>query len=268
MPAGTKWVRRGQPAVTAVNPGPGRGGADAETLAHAAGRAAEFVWAHERLVELCVPPIESLDAADPAEVRARPVPPRAANLPDFERLALAVPGTRVRRARAWAGFDPGFPGLRAPGTVAVVIVPDLPKGRPEPTPGLVRVVHCYLERRKVVGTRIVVAGPRYVVVSVRAAVTLRRGARAGPALNAIRDALNAFLDPLAGGPDGGGWPFGRDVFRSEVLQAIAGVPGVDAVTRLELVPDAGEPGCGNVCVPPGWLAAPGRHEIQAAGGDP
>jgi hypothetical protein len=73
--------------------------------------------------------------------------------------------------------------------------------------------------------------------------------------------LNAFLDPLTGGPDGLGWPFGRDVYRSEILQVIGAVPGVDHVIRLTLKTDQGEPQCDNLCVGPMGLVTAGPHII-------
>ena len=57
---------------------------------------------------------------------------------------------------------------------------------------------------------------------------------------AIVKALDDFLDPLRGGPEGCGWPFGRDVYRSEVLQVIDGVQGVDCVSELALRGDGAE----------------------------
>lgn len=49
-------------------------------------------------------------------------------------------------------------------------------------------------------------------------------------VNAIL-ALKRFLDPLAGGEDGEGWPFGRDLFVSEIYQLLDTLPGVDYATR-------------------------------------
>ena len=238
-----------------------RGGADAETVDHAAGRAAEALWAHERLVELA-PRDGTLDQLGRDVVRARRAPERATTVLDYERLALDIPGARIARARAWANFDPAHPCLRAPGTVTIVIVPELPSGRPRPTEGLLHAARCYLGRRRIVGTRLVVAGPEYLEIGV--AATVRRSGGASPARvqHAVRAALDAFFDPLRGGPAGRGWPFGRDVYRSEILQVIDDVPGVDHVLALELVPAEGEATCGNVCVAPTWLVTPGRHAIE------
>ncbi len=238
-------------------------GADLETLEHAAGRAAEALWAHERLVEFCPPAsAPTLDQRDWREVLARAAPSRAVTLLDFERLALDVPGTRVARVRARAGIDPAYPCVQAPGTVTVVVVPALPRQRPQPTEGLLRAVRCFLDHRRVLGTRLVVVGPRYLDVSVRATVRTEAGARLERVRAAVLQALDGFLDPLSGGPDGRGWPFGRDVFRSEILAVIDGVPGVDHVLALELVGGASPAQCGNLCVGPTWLVAPGQHAIE------
>ncbi len=245
--------------------GPAEGGADLETRERAAGRAAEALWAHERLLELCpAGAAQTLDQRGWREVLSRAAPSRAATLLDFERLALGVPGTRVARVRAWAGLDPTYPCVQAPGTVTVVVVPELPERRPAPTEGLLRAVRRFLDRRRVLGTRLVVVAPRYLDVSVHAAVRARAGARFERVRTAVIEALDTFLDPLAGGPDRRGWPFGRDVFRSEILAVIDGVAGVDHVLALELVGGAGPAQCGNLCMGPTWLVAPGPHAIEVA----
>jgi hypothetical protein len=78
---------------------------------------------------------------------------------------------------------------------------------------------------------------------------------------AITKAINHFFDPLTGGPEGSGWPFGRDVYRSEVMKVIDEVPGVDYVASLALVAGCGQPQCGNVCLGPTWLVAAGAHQV-------
>lgn len=44
-------------------------------------------------------------------------------------------------------------------------------------------------------------------------------------------ALRLYFDPLKGGEDGRGWPFGRNVYVSEVYQLLDTLPGVDYVKR-------------------------------------
>jgi hypothetical protein len=239
-------------------------GTDAEDVGRAASRAAATLWAHERLVELAESNV-TLDQLDRTAVMARHAPPRATTTLDFERLALDVPGTRIARARAWAQLDPDVPDAIAPGTITVVVVPRLPRGRPSPSAGLLRTVRRYLDRRRILCTRLVVVGPHYLEITVRATVRLLPSGDPARVGDEVRAALNRFLDPLLGGPAGLGWPFGRDVYRSEILQAIDRVPGVDHVLALSLVADDRDPQCDNVCVPPTWLVASGSHEIVVEG---
>jgi hypothetical protein len=236
-------------------------GADAEDVEPAAGRAAEALWAHERL-HAVAGGRETLDRLPVEAVRLAAAPRRAVTLLDFERLARAVPGARVRRARAWAGIDPDHPGHHAPGTVTVVVIPALPADRPQPTDGLLRAVRAFLERRRLVGTRLRVVGPTYLEVVVRARVRARPGAAADQVRDGVLAALRRFLHPLTGGPEGLGWPFGRDVYRSEVLQVIDGVAGVDHVLTLRLADARGRDQCGNLCVPATWLVASGAHAVE------
>jgi hypothetical protein len=248
------------------NPAPAIEGADEEDLEHAAGRAAEVLWAHERLLELCAASGSqvTLDGLDRNSVLERAAPTRATTLIDYERLALNVPGAPVARARAWAGLDPHFPCLKAPGTVVVIVVPWLPAKRPMASPALIAVVLRHLERRRVVGTRLVVVGPQYVEVAVRAKLVVKAGIRFERVIDEVRAALDNFLNPLSGGPDKHGWPFGRDVYRSEVLEVIDKVVGIDHVEDLELIADGNPAQCGNLCVGSLKLVTPGTHLLNIA----
>jgi predicted phage baseplate assembly protein len=245
----------------ATNPEPLTGGADAETWEHAAGRAAETLWAHERVAELAGT-APTLDQSDRAEVLSRRAPERATTVPDTERILLDLPGARIARVRAWTDRDPRYPGTVAPGAMAVVVVPHLPAGAPYPTEGLLTWAQAYLDARRVVCTRPVVTGPTYLPVTVSATVTPLAGSTPDGVRQAVLAALAGFLHPLTGGPSGRGWPFGRDVYRSEVLQVIATTPGVDHVRDLDLVGADGEPTCGNLCVPETWLVRSGEHRID------
>jgi hypothetical protein len=245
------------------NPGPARGGASAEALSGAISRAVETLYAHQRLLDLCAETkCHSLDQLDRQRVRGVRSPTRAVNLLDIERLALDVPGTCVARARAWAGVHSAFPCLHAPGVVTVVVLPDMPIAKPEPSAGLVEAIRRFLNRRRMLTTRLVVVGPEYLEVQVHARVRRLSHINSKGARKRIEEALTRFLDPRRGGPDGLGWPFGRDVYRSEILQLIDGVHGVDHVLELTLMAGGGQSRCGNISLCPTWLVTPGKHEIE------
>jgi predicted phage baseplate assembly protein len=219
-----------------ANPDPAWGGTDEEPLTRAEGRAVETMQ----------------------------TPSQAITLADCEALALATPGTAVARAAALPNQHPAFQCYAAPGFITLVIVPHLPLGRPVPSPGLLNAVSAYVNRRRVIGTRIEVVGPEYLEVGVIAQVKAFAGQSKTAVRTAVTAALQRFLDPLAGGPDGTGWPLGREVATSEILDVIARSPGVDRVLSLALeVPGCGAQ-CGNVCLRPLALTVSGTHQIQVS----
>ncbi len=205
---------------------------------------------------------EGLDQAASRAVELATHTPRAVTLADHEELARRTPGAHLARVAARANLHPAFPCLRAPGVVTVIALPSLPAGRPRPSPGLLRAVAAFLNRRRVLGTRVEVVAPTYVELSVRATVRACPGAGGSALAQRLRHALDAFFHPLTGGSDGAGWPFGRDVYRSEVLQTLDETAGVDHVLALELVDAEGRATCGNLCVPPEGLVAAGAHDIE------
>jgi hypothetical protein len=210
------------------------GGAMAETLDDAAARA-----------------LERIEQTD-----------RAVTLADYEMLALATPGTRIARAIARANAHPAFPCLKAPGVVTITIVPYLPAGRPMPSLALRRRVGAQLAARRLIGTRVMVAAPVYVEVAVKAKVRACPGISHAALAERVRAALDAFLDPLNGGPGGKGWPLGRDVYRIEVLQVIDTTEGTDHVLELALLDARGKASCGNLCVVPNGLVVAQAHQIE------
>jgi predicted phage baseplate assembly protein len=187
---------------------------------------------------------------------------RAVTLRDYEELAGKTPGTQLARVSARANCHPGFPCLNAQGIISVVALPYLPFDRPSPSAGLLAAVRDYLSPRRVIGTRIEVVGPVYREVIVRAEVNALPHANRLEVEQRIIASLKRFFHPLHGGPDGHGWPFGRDVFRSEVLQVIDETLGVDHVNSLELATGCGEPQCGNLCLAVNELVAAGKHTIE------
>jgi predicted phage baseplate assembly protein len=232
----------GDPAAVAANfkqianPDPAWGGTDEESLTHAEGRAMQRMLS----------------------------PSRAVTLADCEKLALATPGTALARAAALANQHPGLQCYAAPGLITLVIVPYLPLGRPVPSPGLIGAVSAYVNRRRVIGSRIEVVGPEYLEIGVVAQVKAFVGQSKIAVRDAVLLALQAFLDPLTGGPNGTGWPLGREVPISEILDVIARVPGIDHVLSLGLaVPGCGVQ-CGNVCLRPLALTVSGTHQIQVS----
>jgi predicted phage baseplate assembly protein len=238
-------------------------GAPDEPFEDAFARATGDLWASERLTERVERENLTILDQQPAEsVLDMVAPAQCITLADYERLARDVPGCGVARAVAVANLDADHPAYQAPGTISVVIVPFLPADRPIPSADLLATVGRYLSRRKLLGTHLVITGPRYVRITVQAQVRARAGVAQARVQMDILDALHTFLDPLIGGANSVGYPFGRDVYRAEILQVIDNVPGVDHVLALELFQDDEAEGCQNVCIGPLSLVTSGDHVIE------
>ncbi|MGI5400294.1 baseplate J/gp47 family protein [Streptomyces sp. CA-135486] len=237
-------------------------GSPAETIDTAAARVERRMWVHDRLTDaLRRAGATSLDELPLEAVRELDVPERAVTGPDFERLALATPGTLLRRARALPETDARLPGLVADGCVTVVIVPHLPPERPEPSPGLLARVRARLEAARTLGTQVFVTGPQYVSVAVSARLVPLPDARAEDVVAAASAAVERFLHPISGGPAGRGWPFGRAVRRTELLQLLDSVPGVDHVGELTLTREPGTGDCGDITICPFQLVLAGTLNL-------
>jgi hypothetical protein len=51
----------------------------------------------------------------------------------------------------------------------------------------------------------------------------------------VQSALTTFFDPLHGGTDGTGWPFGGKIYYSDVYRVILNVAGVQVIQDNQLV---------------------------------
>lgn len=190
-------------------------------------------------------------------------PYRAVTAEDCEYVARHTPGLRFGRAHAVVedGTSPG--DCVDHDAVRVVVVPYSPPSvdRPTPSEGFLDAVQCHLERHRLVTDRITATAPTYVDVGVRVEVELTGGTVAGLRREAVEDALDRFLSPLRGF-DGGGWPFGRPVYYSELYERVRDVEGVDCVVDVDV--DAGGEATVTddaVEIPDVALVAPAEHTV-------
>lgn len=170
--------------------------------------------------------------------RTWPASPEAAALGELARVrrVRCVPG------RDLTAVDPTAP---APAHVSVVVVPEVvaPGSHPQPAEALTTALHGFLAPRRILTTRHHVVGPGYTDIGVAADLALREDSPPAVALGQVRDRLVEFFDPLVGGPDGAGWPFGQHVYASEIYAELDRVGLVDYVEGVRLtgpnpIPDA------------------------------
>ncbi|MGQ0778527.1 MAG: hypothetical protein ACT4NY_29640 [Pseudonocardiales bacterium] len=158
--------------------------------------------------------------------------PEAAGLAALARVCC-IPGRDLTAA------DPSAP---APAHVSVVVVPDAglagsgsaPDSHPRPTEELTTALYRFLAPRRILTTRHHVVGPSYVDVGIAAHLALHGDAPPRDALEQARDLLVAFFDPLHGGAEGNGWPFGQSVYVSEVYAVLERADLIDYVEGVTL----------------------------------
>lgn len=125
-------------------------------------------------------------------------------------------------------------GVAGPGEVLIVA-----PGGGQPGEDLCDVAFELLRRRAPAASRFTVRGPRQAVVDIAVSVVREPfGLQRTDALQRdVSTALARYLDPVNGGPDGSGWPFGFPVHRSALDNIIERVPGVDHVHWLAVGDD-------------------------------
>lgn len=147
--------------------------------------------------------------------------------------------------------------------MTVVVVPYSFTPCPMPSEGFLKTVCRHLDRHRLITTDLRVIRPLYVKVSVDAEVTVRPKSAPAEVRKRIEQALADFLDPLRGGVQKTGWPFGRSVYRSELANLIEWVDGVECVVQLTLHGDRGKKVGGNlVDFPPTALVCPDQFRVE------
>jgi hypothetical protein len=110
-----------------------------------------------------------------------------------------------------------------------------------PGAGLVDLIGRFLDKRRLITTRIHLAAPTQplptlVAVSVTATVIVDRDRSVAEMTDLIVTRLRTFLGVTGGGVDRKGWPLGVSVHRSTIFRLLEDIDGVDHVQSLALSP--------------------------------
>ena len=214
---------------------------------------------------------ETLDAVRQRAPEVLKSTGRAITIADFEEVATQAPGVTVARAFAAVGRHPLFPNQVVPGAVTVFIVPDVPRnsdgspnyGTDTPFPAgpvadapTIAAVLAALNQARMVTSEVYVASANYRPVTINLTIT---AAPTDPTTltDALNKALQQYFDPLVGGDDGLGWPFGGPVRPSSLLRIAQGAVGamgtVNSVTIALDDTTAAAQGCADVAIGPADL---------------
>ncbi|MDB9377641.1 putative baseplate assembly protein, partial [Nodularia sphaerocarpa CS-585A2] len=98
----------------------------------------------------------------------------------------------------------------------------------------------YLDERRLLGVQVQLQEPEYIGVSIQTEVILEPTydnplARA-EILRNLRISLYKYLNPLTGGMEGKGWPFGRPVYTSDIIALMQQTQGVRYLGAVLLFP--------------------------------
>src|SRR6266498_1295430 len=181
---------------------------------------------------------ETLDEAKKRAPRTIKSRCRAVSVDDFEYLAMQA--STIKRAKALPLFHPDFPGIKVPGVMTVIVVPDGDDPAPTPSEGTLRTVCAYLDQRRLLTTELYVIKPSYQQVEIEAEVVADDNADLASVKKGVEQTIKDYFHPLKGGEDGQGWPFGGTIFYSRVSQRIFTVSGLQSIRRLVIFLDAQE----------------------------
>ncbi len=182
---------------------------------------------------------ETLEAAmlrAPAMLRTRD---RAVTEADYEFLARQASAGigRVKCLQPLA--EEG--GRIIPGQIYILVIPrqQYPDRFFEPSqleiePDVLKKLHLYLGERRMLTTRLDIRPPAYRWVTVKVRLKAVPSVEPDVVEQTVLARLYRFLNPLVGGPDGNGWPFGRELFVSDVYQCLQGLPDVQFVRSVEM----------------------------------
>ncbi len=171
---------------------------------------------------------------------------RAVTAEDYEQLTREAAPDIARVRCIPVEDDSGASGIR----VLVVPAATAEEGRIRfdqlvPRQETVDTIARYLDERRVIGARVAVEPPHYQGVTVVARLRARARANARRLEEDALEALNAYLDPVSGGPDATGWPFGRPVVAGEIFSVLQALPSTGIVEEVRLFaadPTTGERG--------------------------
>lgn len=216
---------------------------------------------------------ESLESAMmrvPALLRSRE---RAVTESDFEFLAYQALPAAIGRVKCLQP-TPAEAGQVIPGQVYLLVIPRVnnPRGHLEAEQlklddEKVKALADFIDERRLLTTKVDIRPPAYQWVASRVKLRATPGASQNDVEQEVLARLYQYLNPLSGGPDGKGWPFGRDLFASDVYQCLQGVPNVQFIRSLDMYTarSNGEPFGDSIetleVVAHGVIAS-GRHAVE------
>ena len=183
--------------------------------------------------------VETLESAKLRAPRALRASTRAVTREDYEYLALES-SSKIARVKCIAAEDTDILNL-PPGTVRLLLIPAIPdntgyitENKLQLLPVVQEEIQSYLDRRRLLATRLEITTPEYVWVSVKVQVKAKAGVNHQGLADDIELSLCRYINPLIGGPSETGWPFGRNLSISDVYPAIQSLVDIEYIQDIQL----------------------------------
>ncbi len=106
------------------------------------------------------------------------------------------------------------------------------KDKPKPSHLLREEVKEYLGAKKLITTRVHVVSPFYKDVFLKVWISLKQNKNEVQTIQMATNRINEYFHPITGGPDGTGWPLGRNVYRSELYHLLEGIADIDHIAEI------------------------------------
>jgi hypothetical protein len=125
----------------------------------------------------------------------------------------------------------------AKGHITLVVVKDddnITSKETAPYPNLFK----FLDQRRLLTTRIHLVDPQYISVNLETTLVIEDGIKPEDVKKNAQEALKYYFHPLRSGKywQGKGYPFGRNIYISELYQLLDNLSGVDYVKKLIIHP--------------------------------
>lgn len=168
---------------------------------------------------------------------------RAVTAEDYEHITLQAFPEVARALCLQTRLAGGREGAPSPGQVYVIVIPQLaeeealryiPLSRLALSEELRGRIHALLDERRLLTTQLEVRAAGYKRVRVQAEVVTQAGADEKRLQRDVIAALERYINPLRGGPDGAGWPFGRELYLSDLYTCIQRVEGLRYVQDIAM----------------------------------
>lgn len=168
---------------------------------------------------------------------------RAVAADDFEHLVRQAFAADIARVRCLQASLPGADGRPGPGQIYILAIPRLPEhlaagyipeGQLALDDELRERIEAYLDEHRLLTAELTVRTPDYRRVSITVDVQARAESDPRRVEQDIAARLEAFLNPFVGGLEGQGWPFGRDLYLSDLYACIQSIEGVAYIKDLRM----------------------------------